>query len=56
MPSANEVGDNRLRNLLHVYDIPPLGAPLRRLIEWTANYYLSPPASVLPGMPSGAAR
>jgi primosomal protein N' (replication factor Y) (superfamily II helicase) len=47
MPSAGEVGDNRLRNLLSVYDTPPLGAPLRRLIEWTADYYLSPPAAVL---------
>ena len=26
------VGDNRLRNILEVYDVPPLGAPLRRLI------------------------
>ncbi len=47
MPSDAEVGDNRLRPLLGVYDIPPLGAPLRRLIEWTANYYLAPPAAVL---------
>jgi primosomal protein N' (replication factor Y) len=47
MPSDAEVGDNRLRPLLGVYDIPPLGAPLRRLIEWTADYYLAPPASVL---------
>jgi primosomal protein N' (replication factor Y) (superfamily II helicase) len=47
MPSAGEVGDNRLRNLLSVFDVPPMGAPLRRLIEWTANYYLSPPAAVL---------
>ncbi len=47
MPSAGEVGDNRLRNLIQVYDVPPLGAPLRRLIEWTANYYLSAPAAVL---------
>ena len=41
------VGDNRLRNILEVYDVPPLGAPLRRLIEWTADYYLAPPQSVL---------
>lgn len=41
------VGDNRLRNVLEVYGLPPLGAPLRRLIEWTADYYLSPPQSVL---------
>jgi primosomal protein N' (replication factor Y) len=47
MPSDAEVGDNRLRPLLGVYDMPPLGAPLRRLIEWTADYYLAPPASVL---------
>jgi primosomal protein N' (replication factor Y) (superfamily II helicase) len=47
MPSAGEVGDNRLRNILQVFDVPPIGAPLRRLIEWTANYYLSAPAAVL---------
>ncbi len=47
MPSDAEVGDNRLRNLLAVADVPPLGAPLRRLVEWTADYYLAPPASVL---------
>ena len=44
---AETVGDNRLRNVLEVYGLPPLGAPLRRLIEWTADYYLSPPQSVL---------
>jgi primosomal protein N' len=44
---AEEVGDNRLRNLIHVYDLPPIAAPLRRLVEWTADYYLSPLASVL---------
>ena len=47
MPSDAEVGDNRLRNVVAVYKLPPLGAPLRRLIEWTANYYLAPPAAVL---------
>ncbi len=47
MPSDTEVGDNRLRNLLAVADVPPLGAPLRRLVEWTADYYLAPAASVL---------
>src|ERR1044072_2099795 len=44
---AEAVGDNRLRNLVHAYDLPPLAAPLRRLIEWTADYYLAPLASVL---------
>jgi primosomal protein N' (replication factor Y) (superfamily II helicase) len=47
MPSDAEVGDNRLRNIAGAYDLPPLGAPLRRLIEWTADYYLAPPAAVL---------
>ncbi|WP_156677726.1 primosomal protein N' [Sphingomonas profundi] len=47
MPSDAEVGDNRLRPLTHVYDLPPLAAPLRRLIEWTADYYLAAPAAVL---------
>jgi primosomal protein N' (replication factor Y) (superfamily II helicase) len=55
MPSEGEVGDNRLRNLVQAYDVPPMGAPLRRLIEWTANYYLAPPAAVLRMVLSSAA-
>ena len=47
MPSDAEVGDNRLRPLLAVAGVPALAAPLRRLVEWTAAYYLAPPASVL---------
>jgi primosomal protein N' (replication factor Y) len=46
LPSA-EVDDARLRPILGVFDAPPLPAPLRRLIEWTADYYLAPLASVL---------
>ena len=53
---AEPVGDNRLRNLIAVADAPPIAAALRRLIEWTADYYLSPIASVLRmAMPSSAA-
>ncbi len=44
---AGEVEEKRLRPLLHAYDLPPLAAPLRRLIEWTADYYLAPLAAVL---------
>ncbi|WP_375397031.1 primosomal protein N' [uncultured Sphingomonas sp.] len=56
MPSAAEVGDNRLRNLAGVLPVPPLTAPMRRLIEWTADYYLAPPASVARmALPSGSA-
>lgn len=46
-PEGETVGDNRLRPILGVVDVPPLPAPLRRLIEWTADYYLAPPAAVL---------
>ncbi|MBX9858062.1 MAG: primosomal protein N' [Sphingomonas sp.] len=53
---AEPVGDNRLRNLVAVADAPPIAAPLRRLIEWTADYYLAPLASVLRmAMPSSSA-
>jgi primosomal protein N' (replication factor Y) len=56
MPSDAEVGDNRLRNLVGVVDAPPLAAPLRRLVEWTAGYYLAPPAAVVRmAMPSSSA-
>src|SRR5690606_8459204 len=41
------VGDNRLRNLYEILPVPPIGAPLRRLIEWTSHYYLAHPGSVL---------
>jgi primosomal protein N' (replication factor Y) len=44
---SEEVGDNRLRPLIALLDVPPIAAPLRRLAEWTADYYLSPLAAVL---------
>ena len=44
---SEEVGDNRLRPLAGLVDVPPIPAPLRRLCEWTADYYLSPLAAVL---------
>jgi len=46
MPSDAEVGDNRLRNLIDVLPVPPLTDAMRRLIEWTADYYLASPVSV----------
>lgn len=49
------VGDNRLRNLLHVYPIPPVAKPLRELVLWTADYYLAHPASVLRMVVPGSA-
>lgn len=41
-----EVPDSKLRPILQVLPVPPLPAPLRRLIEWCADYYLAPLASV----------
>jgi primosomal protein N' (replication factor Y) len=53
---TEEVGDNRLRPLAGLVDVPPIPAPLRRLCEWTADYYLSPLAAVLRMvLPSSAA-
>ncbi|MEO8455424.1 MAG: primosomal protein N' [Sphingomicrobium sp.] len=44
---TNEVPDARLRPLAGALAVPPIAAPLRRLCEWTADYYLAPLASVL---------
>ncbi|WP_374414357.1 primosomal protein N' [Novosphingobium colocasiae] len=40
--NAKEVPSEKLRNVLEVLPVPPLPAPLRRLIEWTADYYCAP--------------
>jgi len=53
---TNDVPDARLRPLASLLDVPPIAAPLRRLAEWTADYYLAPLASVLRMvLPSSAA-
>lgn len=44
---TEEVGDNRLRPIVGTLAVPPIRTPLRRLAEWTADYYLAPLASVL---------
>jgi len=43
---ATEVPEAKLRPLLAVLPVPPLKAELRRLIEWTADYYCASLASV----------
>lgn len=45
--AATEVPDSKLRPIRGVVDVPPLPERLRRLVEWVAAYYLSPPAAVL---------
>ncbi len=37
-----EVPAAKLRGILEVLNVPPFSAPLRRLIEWTADYYVAP--------------
>ncbi|MXO90737.1 primosomal protein N' [Pontixanthobacter aquaemixtae] len=36
---GESVSDSKLRNIIEVLPVPPLRAELRRLIEWTADYY-----------------
>ncbi|WP_188767566.1 primosomal protein N' [Novosphingobium endophyticum] len=43
---AQEVPESKLRPLLEVLPVPPLPERLRRLIEWTADYYCAPLFSV----------
>ncbi|HSM52724.1 MAG TPA: primosomal protein N', partial [Erythrobacter sp.] len=43
---GDEVPAEKLRPIIEVLPVPPLAAPLRRLIEWTANYYCAPMSSV----------
>ena len=45
--AAREVQDAKMRAVVARHDVPPVTAPLRRLIDWVAGYYLSPPTSVL---------
>tara|TARA_R110000782_G_scaffold78276_6_gene155324 strand:+ start:82006 stop:84174 length:2169 start_codon:yes stop_codon:yes gene_type:complete len=55
-PDVAPVGDKRLRPFLGIAPVPPVPAPLRRLIEWVAAYYMAPPAAVLRmALSSGAA-
>ncbi|MFS0849165.1 primosomal protein N' [Novosphingobium panipatense] len=44
--SAQEVPDAKLRPLLEVMPVPPMSERLRRLIEWTADYYCAPLSAV----------
>ncbi|MBT8389708.1 MAG: primosomal protein N', partial [Altererythrobacter sp.] len=43
---TDEVPDHKLRPIIEVLPVPPLSSALRRLIEWTADYYCAPMNSV----------
>ena len=55
LPGA-DVPEAKLRPLLEVLPVPPLRAELRRLVEWTADYYCAPlPAVARMVLASGGA-
>jgi primosomal protein N' (replication factor Y) len=43
---TSEVPESKLRPILEVMPVPPLSSALRRLIEWTADYYCAPLSAV----------
>ena len=42
-----KIGDNRLREIEHVYDVPPLTVSTRRFVDWVGRYYLMPRGMML---------
>ena len=41
------VSDNRLREIEHVFEAPPLSSDIRRFVDWISNYYLMPRGMVM---------
>lgn len=46
-PPRDQVAHNRLRDIVQVFEVPPLSDELMRLIDWVARYTLAPPGMVL---------
>ncbi|HEY2134218.1 MAG TPA: primosomal protein N' [Acetobacteraceae bacterium] len=46
-PPDAAVGDNRLRPIAALLDVPPMRADIRRLVDWMAAYTLAAPGDVL---------
>ena len=46
-PADQAVPEHKLKSVVGVLDTPPMGASLRRLIDWIAAYTLSPPGEVM---------
>src|SRR5581483_1123529 len=44
---AQDVPDERLKNVSGRCEVPPLAEPMRRFIDWVAAYTLTPPGAVL---------
>jgi primosomal protein N' (replication factor Y) (superfamily II helicase) len=43
---ADYVDPKKLKAVEHLFDCPPLDVPMRRFIEWVANYTLTPPGLI----------
>ncbi|WP_152658849.1 primosomal protein N' [Devosia chinhatensis] len=46
----DNVAHNRLRDVAHAYDVPPLSEELLRLVDWVGRYTLAAPGQVLRGV------
>jgi len=46
-PASYEVGAEKLKNIIGLLDVPPMPDGLRALVDWVANYTISPPGAVL---------
>lgn len=49
-PPKDMVAHNRLRDIAHLYDVPPLSDELLKLVDWVARYTLAAPGQVLRGV------
>jgi primosomal protein N' (replication factor Y) len=46
-PPKDMVAHNRLKDIVHHYDTPPLPEELLKLVDWVSRYTLAPPGLVL---------
>jgi len=49
-PPRDMIAHNRLRDIAHVYDVPPLSDELLKLVDWVSRYTLAAPGMVLRGV------
>ena len=45
--NIRKIDPKKLRDISHVFDVPPLDLKLRRFVDWVARWTLSPPGMVL---------
>jgi primosomal protein N' (replication factor Y) (superfamily II helicase) len=46
-PPRDMIAHNRLRDIAHAYDVPPLSEELLKLVDWVSRYTLAAPGQVL---------